>query len=121
MNLAIALSLPISAVVICDSLWYELGRLHGVKVLKWLCRISLEPDSCVRRMQVRFERSGPWELVVAKFIPGLNAVAPPLAGIIRMPWRRFALFDGLGTLLWAGGYVGMGYVFSGELDLDALQ
>jgi membrane protein DedA with SNARE-associated domain/rhodanese-related sulfurtransferase len=116
MNLAMAIALPIAAVVICDVFWYQLGRLQGAKVLRWLCRVSLEPDSCVRRVQVRFERSGPWALVIAKFVPGLNAVAPPLAGISRIPWERFTLFDGLGTVLWAGGYIGTGYVFSGELE-----
>ena len=116
MNLTMAIALPIGAVVICDVFWYELGRLQGVKVLRWLCRVSLEPDSCVRRTQVRFERDGPWALVVSKFVPGLNAVAPPLAGISRMPWQRFALFDGLGTLLWTGGYIGTGYAFSDQLE-----
>ena len=116
MNLELAIALPIVAVVICDSFWYELGRLKGMKVLRWLCRITLEPDSCVRHTQMRFERNGPWELVVAKFVPGMNAVTSPLAGITRMPLRRFALFDGLGATLWAGGYLGTGYAFSGELE-----
>jgi membrane protein DedA with SNARE-associated domain/rhodanese-related sulfurtransferase len=116
MSLAMAIVLPIAAIVICDSIWYELGRLHGTKVLRWLCRVSLEPDSCARRTQTQFERNGPWELVVAKFVPGLNAIAAPLAGITRMPLQRYALFDGLGAVLWVGAYVAMGYLFSGELD-----
>ena len=70
MNLELAIALPIVTVVICDFFWYQLGRLKGMKVLQWLCRVSLEPDSCVRRTQVRFERNGPWELVVARFVPG---------------------------------------------------
>jgi membrane protein DedA with SNARE-associated domain/rhodanese-related sulfurtransferase len=116
MNLAIVVALPLAAAVIGDAAWYELGRRRGVKVLQWLCRVSLEPDSCVRRTQIRFERNGPWALVGAKFIPGLGTVAPPLAGISRMPLQRFALFDGLGTLLWAASYIGTGYAFSGELE-----
>jgi len=116
MNLELAIALPIVTVVICDFFWYQLGRLNGMKVLQWLCRVSLEPDSCVRRTQVRFERNGPWELAVARFVPGMNVVAIPLAGIVRMPLQRFALFDGLGATLWAGSYIGTGYVFSDELD-----
>jgi membrane protein DedA with SNARE-associated domain/rhodanese-related sulfurtransferase len=116
MNLELAIALPIVTVAICDFFWYQLGRLKGMKVLQWLCRVSLEPDSCVRRTQVRFERNGPWELAVARFVPGMNIVALPLAGITRMPLRRFALFDGLGVALWVGGYVGTGYVFSNELE-----
>jgi membrane protein DedA with SNARE-associated domain/rhodanese-related sulfurtransferase len=115
MNLALVIALPIAAAVIGDASWYELGRIRGVKVLQFLCRVSLEPDSCVRRTQVRFERNGPWALVGAKFIPGLGTVAPPLAGISRMPVRRFALFDGIGTLIWACVYISIGYAFSGQL------
>ncbi len=116
MNLELAIAVPILTVMICDFFWYQLGRFKGMKVLQFLCRVSLEPDSCVRRTQVRFERNGPWELVVARFVPGMNAVAIPLAGIIRMPLLRFALFDGLGATLWAVGYIGTGYVFSDELE-----
>ena len=116
MNMAFVLALPVCAVGICDTLWYQLGRRRGVKVLKLLCRISLEPDSCVRRTQISFERYGGWALVIAKFIPGLNAMAPPLAGIIRMPWKRFVLFDGVGALLWAGLYIDLGFLFSGQLE-----
>lgn len=121
MNLTTAVALPILAVMICDAFWYELGRRRGVKVVQWLCRVALEPDSCVHRTQVRFEKSGPWALVVAKFIPGLNAMAPPLAGMSRMPWQRYALFDGLGTALWTGSYIGSGYIFSGELERVAAR
>lgn len=115
MSFAAALAVSVVAVGICDTMWYRLGWHSGVKVLRWICRISLEPDSCVYHTQVRFERLGAWALLVAKFVPGLNAVAPPLAGLSRMPPRRFALFDGIGTVLWAGGYLGAGYLFSGPL------
>lgn len=121
MNLAAALVLPILAAGISDAFWYRLGRRRGMKLLQWLCRISLEPDSCVHRTQGHFERSGEWALVVAKFIPGLNAMAPPLAGASRMPWRRFAFFDGLGALLWASVYIGIGYIFSGQIERIASQ
>lgn len=119
MNLAIALLLPIIAAVVSDALWYELGRHRGIKLLNWLCRVSLEPDSCVHKTQARFERRGEWALVVAKFIPGLNAMAPPLAGVSRMPWPRFAFFDGLGALLWASVYIGIGYIFSNQIERAA--
>ncbi|HEV2423090.1 MAG TPA: DedA family protein/thiosulfate sulfurtransferase GlpE [Candidatus Acidoferrales bacterium] len=119
MNLAIALLLPITAAVVSDAFWYELGRRRGVKLLSWLCRISLEPDSCVHKTQSHFERRGEWALVVAKFIPGLNSMAPPLAGASRMPWPRFAFFDGLGALLWVSVYIGVGYIFSGQIERAA--
>src|SRR6185312_17224652 len=86
------------------------------RVLQLLCKISLEPDSCVRRTRVSFGEKGPRILLVAKFIPGLNAMVAPLAGIIRMGLRRFILFDFLGALLWVCAFTVSGYVFSGELE-----
>jgi membrane protein DedA with SNARE-associated domain/rhodanese-related sulfurtransferase len=116
MNLWLAITFAVCAAVASDSVWYELGRRKGVRVLRLLCRISLEPDSCVRRTQVSFGKNGARVLLVAKFIPGLNAMASPLAGIIRMGWRRFVLFDALGALLWSSAFMITGYVFSGELE-----
>src|SRR3984893_969969 len=121
MNLWMALSLAVLAAVTSDCIWYELGRRKGVRVLQLLCRISLEPDSCVRRTQVRFGKSGARVLLVAKFIPGLNAMAAPLSGIIRMGWRRFLLFDVLGALFWSSSFMITGYVFSGELERIAAR
>jgi membrane protein DedA with SNARE-associated domain/rhodanese-related sulfurtransferase len=116
MNLGAAIALAVVAAVSSDSMWYELGRRKGVRVLQLLCRISLEPDSCVRRTQMSFGKGGARVLLVAKFIPGLNAVAAPIAGIIRTGWRRFLVFDVLGSLLWASTFTVTGYVFSGELE-----
>jgi membrane protein DedA with SNARE-associated domain/rhodanese-related sulfurtransferase len=121
MNLGMVIAIAAFGAVASDSMWYELGRLKGVRVLQLLCRISLEPDSCVRRTQVSFGRDGPRVLLVAKFIPGLNAMAAPLAGIIKMRWRRFLLFDISGALLWVGSFTVTGYVFSGELDRVAAR
>jgi membrane protein DedA with SNARE-associated domain len=116
MNLVASLALAVCASSASDMLWYQLGHRKGIKVLRWLCRISLEPDSCVRRTEMLFEQQGARSLLVAKFIPGLSAVATPLAGIFHMRLRRFLLFDTLGALLWAGTFLGLGYVFADQLE-----
>jgi len=116
MNLGLGIFFATVAAIASDSMWYELGRRKGVRVLQLLCRISLEPDSCVRRTQVSFGKNGPRVLLVAKFVPGLNAMAAPLAGIIRMGWRRFLLFDVCGALLWVSTFSVTGFIFSGELE-----
>src|SRR3984957_10166196 len=121
MNLGLAMTLAVLAALLSDATSYELGRRNGVRVLQLLCRISLEPDSCVRRTQVSFGKNGARVLLVAKFIPGLNAMAAPLSGIIRMGWRRFLLFDVLGALFWSSSFMITGYVFSGELERIAAQ
>ena len=53
---------------------------------------------------------------MAKFVPGLNTVAPPLAGIFRMRLSRFMAFNAVGTVLWAGAFVALGYSFSEQLE-----
>jgi membrane protein DedA with SNARE-associated domain/rhodanese-related sulfurtransferase len=116
MYLPATVAMPLLAAIICDTLWYVLGRRRGAGILRLICRISLEPDSCVRRTQLAFESRGAWALVVAKFVPGLSAMTAPLAGVSRMPWRRFALFDLLGSLLWSCAYVATGFVFSSKLE-----
>ena len=117
----LSLVLSVSASVLADTLWYQLGRRKGIKVLQWLCRISLEPDSCVRRTEGLFEQQGARSLLVAKFIPGLSAVATPLAGIFHMRFGRFLLYDSLGALLWAGTFLGLGRIFAGQLDFIAAR
>ncbi len=116
------LSLPVVigvagvASLLSDILWSEIGRLRGGRVLRLLCRISLEPDSCVRRTENAFAQHGVLPLVVAKFVPGLNTAAPPLAGITGMRRSRFLLFVSVGALLWVGTFVGLGYVVSDQLE-----
>ncbi len=111
-----ALGAAVLASLLGDLWWYELGRRRGASVLSLLCRISLEPDSCVRRTEDIFARHGARTLLVAKFIPGLNTVAPPLAGIIGMRLARFLAYSGAGALLWAAAFGAVGFVFSDRIE-----
>jgi membrane protein DedA with SNARE-associated domain len=115
-SFAASILLSVLACVLADSIWYALGRVRGIRVLQLLCKISLEPDSCVRRTEGLFAKQGARSLVFAKFVPGLGTVAPPLAGIFHMRVSRFLLFDVFGALLWSGLYVSIGYMFSGEIE-----
>ncbi len=116
MHLASVVALAVATAMAADGIWYELGRKQGGKVLNLLCRIALEPDSCVRRTEEVFARNGSRALVFAKLVPGLSVAAPPMAGMFGMRVGRFLLFDGAGALVWAGGFAGLGYVFSRELE-----
>jgi membrane protein DedA with SNARE-associated domain len=116
MNIFASLFITMFAALCADSLWYELGRIKGIAVLQLLCKISLEPDSCVRRTEGVFSRQGARSLIFAKFLPGVGAVAPPLAGVFHMRVARFMMFDSIGTLLWAGTFLGAGFVFSGQIE-----
>jgi membrane protein DedA with SNARE-associated domain/rhodanese-related sulfurtransferase len=110
------LCLAFLACMIGDGLWFLAGRLYGRRVLRFLCGISLSPDSCVSQTQTQFERWGGITLVAGKFIPGLSTVAPPLAGAMRYGWARFILLNSLGILVWAGLAIGAGMLFHAQVS-----
>jgi membrane protein DedA with SNARE-associated domain/rhodanese-related sulfurtransferase len=116
MNLALAIVWGLTACFIGDLIWYYLGRYRGRQVLSLLCRISLEPDSCVRRTEDLFVRQGMRSLIIAKFIPGLGTVTPALAGLFKVRIAQFLLYDGLGALLWTAAFIAPGYLFSNQLE-----
>src|SRR6266404_4240841 len=122
MNWLAALSAAAFGSMLADLIWFYLGRHGGQRVLNLLCRISLEPDSCVRRTQNLFTRFGMRGIVAAKFIPGLSTLAPPLAGSSGVSAPRFLFFDALGSLLYAGSFILVGVLFSSQLEqvIDAL-
>jgi len=123
MNGFLALAVATVAAMLADTIWYHLGRARGSRILKLLCRISLEPDSCVRRTEDVFARRGMGGIVTAKFVPGLATLMPPLAGMFRVKVHRFLMFDGLGTLLYVGCFIGLGFCFSSQLQqiIDVLE
>ena len=121
LNFVLVIGTAVLASLISDMAWYEIGRRKGMKVLSLPCRMSLEPDSCIRRTEDVFARHGARSLLVAKFIPGLTTAAPPVAGIFRMRRSRFLLFDGVGAALWAGVFAGLGLLFSDQLEWLAGQ
>jgi membrane protein DedA with SNARE-associated domain/rhodanese-related sulfurtransferase len=116
LNLPLAIGLSVVASLLGDVIWYYLGRYRGRQVLNLLCRISLEPDSCVRRTEDFFVRHGVRSLLVAKFIPGLSTVMPSLAGLFNISLGRFLLYNGLGALLWTVAFIMPGYLFSNQIE-----
>src|SRR5712692_1009651 len=104
------------ACMIGDATWYLAGRRYGRRVMTFLCRLSLSPDSCVRQTEFRFERWGKLTLVLSKFIPGLSTVAPPLAGAMRLGWASFLLLNGLGVVIWAGTAIAAGMAFHTQIN-----
>ena len=103
------LALGVLATLIADLAWYAAGRVRGAQVLGLLCRISLEPDSCVRQTENAFLRYGLRFLLFAKFVPGLGTVGPPLAGAAGVGVLRFSLYSASGAFLWLGAWMAVGY------------
>jgi membrane protein DedA with SNARE-associated domain len=119
MDWRLVLLYGLTACLIADNIWFQLGRRRGTKILRFICRIALEPDSCVRRTENAFTKYGMRSLLVAKFVPGLNTVASPMAGRSGASLDRFLLFDGLGILIWLASFTSVGYLFSDQLEIVA--
>ena len=115
-SLGIAFLTVVVAALLGDLIWYELGRSKGRSVLKLLCKLSLEPDTCVRKTETDFLKRGPSTLLFTKFVPGMSLIATPLAGAIRMPRFRFICFDAAGSALWAAAYLLAGMVFRHQIN-----
>ena len=116
LSLPVAVGVTVLACLLGDLFWFYLGRRGGNRVLRFLCRISLEPDTCVRRSEDAFGRYGMEGVVISKFVPGLNTMMPPLAGVCGTPTGRFLLFDTLGSSLFCGFYILMGLLFHDQLE-----
>ena len=109
-------AISVAASVIADLLWFWAGRRYGYRVLKFLCRVSLSPDTCVRQTEGIFERYGFFSVVVSKFVPGFSTVAPPIAGALDMSFPAFVAAAFASAALWVGAAMGAGWIFSSQVD-----
>jgi membrane protein DedA with SNARE-associated domain/rhodanese-related sulfurtransferase len=119
MNLAVALGLAIIACLLADMVWYEAGRRRGDQILHFIYGLALDPDAASRRSKETFLRHGARTLMLAKFVVGLDAATPPLAGLSGTSRTRFIAFDAVGAVLWSGVYAGSGYIIGKDLDRAA--
>lgn len=116
LSLLALIAAAVAASLGADTIWYFLGKRYGHRVLKTLCRVSLSPDSCVRQTEGIFEKWGMASVVLAKFITGFSTVAPPLAGAMGAKLPAFLFYDAMGTVLWAGGGLLIGFVFHHAIE-----
>lgn len=116
LSILLTLAVAVAASLLGDLPWYAAGRKAGYRVLRVLCRLSIEPDSCVQQTETKFERWGPPSLVIAKFVPGFSTVAPPVAGAMHLGLTPFLIYSALGALLWAGAAVTVGMLFHTQVD-----
>jgi membrane protein DedA with SNARE-associated domain/rhodanese-related sulfurtransferase len=106
----------VAACLLADLAWYLAGRRYGSRVLRAMCRVSLEPDSCVSDTESLFARFGTRVLMIAKFIPGLGAVTTAMSGVVKARLSGFLLYDSIGALLWAGSGAFLGSIFHDAVD-----
>jgi len=116
LSLSLAIGAAVAGSLAADLLWYTFGRRRGAGVLGILCRITLEPDSCVRRVEELFVAHRLRSLLIAKFLPGLNPLAAALSGVVKVPPGLFLLCEVVGALVWSAAWMGLGYLFSDLID-----
>jgi len=116
LSFAIALLAGLAGSMVADTTWFFLGRRYGHHVLRILCKLSMEPTTCVRKTQDSFGRRRAATLIIAKFVPALSTLAPPVAGQNGMALGWFLLFDGLGSTLWVGSMLAVGRFFGDMLN-----
>ena len=109
------LAVTVFASLLGDAPWYLAGRRYGYRILRTLCRVAIEPDSCVKQTENIFERWGPPSLMVAKYIPGFATVAPPLAGTMKLAAPWFVVYSAVAAFLWAGLPIAVGAAFQAEV------
>src|SRR5262245_9448947 len=117
LELAAVMMYAFTACITADTAWFQLGRRFSTKALDFICKVSIEPDSCVRRTENIFARHGLHSLLVSKFVPGLNTIAAPLAGASGASFGRFLLFDTMGSLIWTSAYILTGYLLADQLEV----
>ena len=106
-----ALLLAVVGMLLGDSLLYVLGSHMGWGLLGFLCKVSANPETCILRSAESFYKRGRATLLIAKFIPGVNTMAPPLAGSMKMPFGQFLGLDLAGASFYALAYGGIGFLF----------
>jgi membrane protein DedA with SNARE-associated domain/rhodanese-related sulfurtransferase len=109
-------AIAILASLLSDSVWYSLGKRRGSAILGQICRISLEPDSCVSQMHSVYSRYGAKSLLFCKFVPGIGTLGPAMAGMSDLALWKFLLLDAAGALGWSGVYVAIGWIFRSQLE-----
>ncbi len=116
LRISIIVGVALAAMLAGDSLMFFLGRQAGWGLLGLLCKVSINPESCILRSAESFYKRGRATLVLAKFVPGLNAMAPPLAGSMKMRYDQFLCFDACGAALYIVAYTFLGFAFRNLLS-----
>ena len=116
LRIGIILAVSTLGCLAADLVWFQAGRRWGTRVIRLLCSLSADPRYCAQRSRNFFDRWGLPSVMVVKFLPGLDAITPPLAGAEGASSAAFLGYDAVGALLWSSLYAGLGYFFADSLD-----
>jgi membrane protein DedA with SNARE-associated domain len=121
LSLPVALGATVAGCLAADLLWYTFGRRRGARALGFLCRMTLSPDTCVRRVEDLFIAYGLRSFLIAKFLPGLNPLAAALSGVVKVHPGRFVASSAASAVAWSAVWVGLGYLFTDVIEQVAAQ
>lgn len=119
LNLVSVILAGVVGCLLADYAWFLAGRWWGHRVLRTLCAFSMDGQHSAVRARRLFARRGLPSLMLAKFVPGLDGLLPPLAGMLNAASVPFLLYDATGAILWSAGYCFLGYLFADRLDIVA--
>lgn len=115
LSLPLIIFLGVIAAVTGDNLGYAVGHFGGRRfVEKYLHLVHIRRET-IQEGEHFFRRHGAPTVFFARFIAGLRVVAGPLAGTLKMPWRKFLLFNFLGAAVWVTVIACIGYFFGYRL------
>ena len=106
------LMIALAACMLGDFLLFLAGRYTGWAILGFLCRLSVNPETCILRSAESFYKRGRLTLVFSKFLPGINTMAPPMSGSMNMRLAEFLGLDLLAASLYISLFAGLGFFFS---------
>src|SRR5271157_3112383 len=119
LNLGSVILAGVVGCLLADYAWFLAGRWWGHRVVRGLCAFSMDGQRSAARAQRLFARRGLPSLMFAKFVPGLDGLLPPLAGMLNAASVPFLLYDATGAILWSAGYCFVGFLFADRLDIVA--
>ncbi len=121
LELWVVVTIALAAVLLGDHFWYFAGRRGGKKWLRWFCRATLGSTQCMTRTEHFFHRYGAASLLFAKFVPGFRIFATPMAGMTNVPYRRFLVFNLMGSLFWLTVVTSLGILTATQVSMVAVR
>jgi membrane protein DedA with SNARE-associated domain len=116
LNLAAALGFAVVASLLSDCTWFYLGKRRGSSIVRLISKICRKPEACAAEIQSHHPRRGTRRILISKFVPGLNTLTPPLAGMFGLPVWKFLGLDSAAALLWVSAYMSLGWVFRDQVE-----
>ncbi len=116
LNMAWIIVSGVAAATAGDNIGYWIGRKGGRKLIDAHRKIFRISDQTLHDGEDMLKRHGNVTIFFARFIWGLRMLAGPLAGVLKMHWPRFALFNFLGACAWVSAIAGLGYAFGSQFQ-----